>query len=261
MTDQMSDDLEAQARALLEAWSTPRRRARPRVSRSMVEAEEHEIDLPSGKVSAWRLGVGPAVLLVHGWEDDNALWGPLADQFARIGRAVVTLDLPGHGFSEATDCSPRGAGQAVLEAGRALGPIDAIVGHSFGCSATMMALAMGLEAPRAVMIASPVPRTRPRRPPENTFGAPPEVVERALALRDQGEDKRRRQVEATLKSMTAQAMVIHSADDEQCPMENAERMCALWPGAQLMLVDGLGHRFVAQDAQVLERVVDFCEGM
>ena len=44
-------------------------------------------------------------------------------------------------------------------------------------------------------------------------------------------------------------------------MQNGERMAELWPGAELLLVDGLGHRFVAQDAQVLERVVAFVEGM
>lgn len=261
MNDSAETDLDAQAKALLDAWGEPRRRARPRVSRSMAEAEPHEIELPSGVVSAWRLGVGPAVLLVHGWEDDNALWGPLVDQFARIGRAVVTLDLPGHGFSTATDCSPKGAGRAVLDVGKALGPIDAVVGHSYGCSAAMIALAMGLGAPRAVMIASPIPRTRERRLPERDFGAPAEVVERAMALRNAGEAERRAQVERTLQSMTARALVIHSADDEQCPMENSERMAQLWPGAELLLVDGLGHRFVAQDAQVLERVVDFCEAM
>src|SRR5215203_5335013 len=138
MTDSTADDLESQARALLEAWGTPRRRARPRVSRALADAVEHEIALPSGAVAAWRLGRGPAVMLVHGWEDDNALWGPLADSFGREGRPVVALDLPGHGFSHATDASPRGAAKAVRETAAALGPIEAVVGHSYGCTAALI---------------------------------------------------------------------------------------------------------------------------
>ena len=59
--------------------------------------------------------------------------------------------------------------------------------------------------------------------------------------------------------MTAPALIVHSIDDEQCPMGNAERMAQLWRGSELLLVDGLGHRFVAQDAAVLQRVVEFCE--
>lgn len=260
MTELSPDVIESQARDLLQAWGEPKRRARPRVSRALADAEAHDIQLPTGTVSAWRLGVGPAVLLVHGWEDDNALWGPLVDRFTQVGRAVIALDLPGHGFSTATDASPRGVGQAVIETAKALGPIDAVVGHSYGCTAVMVAQAMGLGSPRAVMIASPVPRTRPRGEPNREYDVPPEVLARALELRAEGEDARRAQVEDTLRSMTAKALVVHSIDDEQCPMQNSERMCELWPGAELLLVDGLGHRFVAQDAQVLERVVDFCEG-
>jgi pimeloyl-ACP methyl ester carboxylesterase len=261
MTDSTADEVESQALALLEAWGTPRRRARPRVSRALAEAEEHEIALPSGAVAAWRIGHGPAVMLVHGWEDDNALWGPLADQFAREGRAVVALDLPGHGFSHATDCSPRGAAQAVLETARALGPIEAIVGHSYGCTASMIALAQGLEARSAVMIASPTPRTRPsRRGEQDLEDVPPQVLARALAIRAEGEEERHEQVETMLRAMTIPALVVHSIDDEQCPMENSQRLAELWPAAELLLVDGLGHRFIAQDASVLERVVQFCEG-
>jgi pimeloyl-ACP methyl ester carboxylesterase len=206
-----SSDLDNQARALLEQWGTPKRRARPRVSRALMEAEEHEIALPSGALAAWRLGVGPAVMLVHGWEDDNALWGPLADRFAAIGRAVV-------------------------------------------------ALAQGLQAARAVMIASPIPRTgQRRRHAEREQDAPPEVVERALELRAEGEEARRQEGEAMIAAMNTPALIVHSIDDEQCPMGNAERMRQLWPGSELLLVDGLGHRFVAQDADVIQRVVEFCE--
>jgi pimeloyl-ACP methyl ester carboxylesterase len=260
MSDSTSDDLDGQARALLQSWSEPRRRARPRVSRSLSEAEEHEIALPSGALAAWRLGEGPAILLVHGWEDDNALWGPLVDRLTAVGRAVVALDLPGHGFSHATDASPRGVSKALREVAKALGPIEAVVGHSFGCVAAIIALAQGLEAKRAVLIASPVPRTRERRVPDRDTDAPAEVVERAMTLRAEGEDERRTQMEQLIASMRVPALIVHSIDDEQCPMENSQRMNELWPGSELLLVDGLGHRFIAQDADVLQRVADFAEG-
>jgi pimeloyl-ACP methyl ester carboxylesterase len=261
MDDHAANDQDAQARALLERWGIPKRRARPRVSRALADAEEHQIVLPTGEVAAWRAGVGPAILLVHGWEDDNALWGPLADQFLAIGRAVVALDLPGHGFSAASDASPRGAGMAVLETAKALGPIDAVVGHSYGCTAAMIALRLGLAARGAVMIASPIPRVGERRVRrDREDDAPPEVVARALEMRAADEEKRREQGEALVRGMSLPALIVHSIDDEQCPFANAQRMAELWKGSELLPVDGLGHRFVAQDAAVLERVVAFCEG-
>lgn len=261
MTDSTDQDFDGQARALLALWAQPKRRARSRVSRALADAQDHEIETSSGKVAAWKLGEGPAILLVHGWEDDNALWGPLIDQFTRIGRAVVAFDLPGHGFTEAEDASPRGVARAVRAVAKQLGPIDAVVGHSFGCVASIVAMATGFSTERAVLIASPVPRTRPRGVHDRDYDAPPQVIERAMEMRNEGEAERHEQLEETIRGLKAKALIVHSIDDEQCPMQNAERLAELWPGSELLLVDGLGHRFVAQDAQVLERVVDFCEGM
>lgn len=259
----MSDstaDTEAQARALLERIGTPRRRTRPRVSRALQDAGEHEIDTPSGSLSAWRIGQGPAVLMIHGWEDDNALWGPLADRFAREARAVVAFDLPGHGFSQATDTTPIGVGVAVKAVAEQLGPIEAVVGHSYGCLAAIMAMAMGLKVGHAVLIATPVPRTRARTELRVDFEVPEAVYRRAVEISAEGEGERAERLDATLRGMTAKALVIHSIDDEQTPVDNAYRLAELWPGAELLLTDDLGHRFVAQDAAVLDRIVEFIEG-
>ncbi|MGE3143449.1 MAG: alpha/beta fold hydrolase, partial [Hyphomonadaceae bacterium] len=67
-------------------------------------------------------------------------------------------------------------------------------------------------------------------------------------------------VEPAFARMRAPALIVHSLDDEQCPVSNAERIAALWPRNELALVDGLGHRLVAQDGAVLARIVDFIEG-
>src|SRR5262249_325887 len=68
----MSEDLDAKAEALLVQMTRARRRAKPRVAEALYDAEDREVSTPFGTVQAWRLGDGPAVLLVHGWEDDNA---------------------------------------------------------------------------------------------------------------------------------------------------------------------------------------------
>lgn len=254
------EDVEAEAQALVVRMGTPRRRARPRVSRALHDAVEHEIETPGGPISAWRLGEGPAVLMIHGWEDDNALWGPLIDRFGREARPVVAFDLPGHGFSQASNASPMAVADAVLKVAETLGPFDAVVGHSFGCLVSIIALAKGLKVDRAVLIASPVPRTRPRTELRIDVEVSEAVYARALAISKVGEEERTEKLERSIRSMTRPALVVHALDDEQTPVDNAYRLAELWPGAELMLVDDLGHRFVAQDAAVLERIVEFVEG-
>jgi pimeloyl-ACP methyl ester carboxylesterase len=257
-----ADEVDAAARRLIDAVKTPRRRQRPRVAEPLLDAEDLAVQTPDGAIAAWRLGTGPAVLFVHGWEDDNALWGPMIEQFALYGRSAAAIDLPGHGFSEAPLMGSEGAARAVRAAAAALGPIDAVVGHSFGCVALLNALDDGLEARRAVMIASPLPRGLAERlEREGDRLAPPEVVRRALALVEAaGEGNTEREPLKAAGRMRAEVLFIHSLDDEQCPASNSQALAAAWPGARTLYVDGLGHRLVAQDREVAQRVLDFVEG-
>ena len=258
MSDSGIDDLDEKAHALLAAREGPRRRARARVARALADADPHMLPLPTGELAAWRLGEGPAVLLVHGWEDDNALWGPAIDLFASWGRPVVVIDLPGHGFSTATDASINGVGAAVKLAAESLGPIEALMGHSYGCGAIIHALSHGLAPRKTVLIASPVPRTRPRRPLD-AEGVDPAVLERAETLRQEQARTQTEKIEAAISAMTAPCLIIHSIDDEQTPLSNSQRLAHLWPESELFLADQLGHRFVAQDGDVLEKAVRFIE--
>lgn len=259
----MSDDLEAQAEQALLRMTRAQRRPKPRTAPAIYDAEDRLVETEFGKVQAWRLGDGPAVLLVHGWEDDHALWGPLIDQFLEMQRAIVTLDLPGHGFSPAEEASINSARAAILAVAKEFGPIEAVVAHSFGCPATIGAMQSGLEVARAVLIATPIPSAYGRGQRYVRSGLfSQEAFERASALytertgRPLGFD-----VEGAAKEMTAPVLFMHSLDDEQCPAENSNILAGLWPGAETMITDGLGHRLIAQDDDVMRQIVAYVEGM
>ncbi len=110
------------------------------------------------------------------------------------------------------------------------------------------------------MIASPVPRTNPRRPLQSD-GVDADVLARAEEIRADHTQRQTAAVDATLKSLTIPLLAVHSIDDEQCVLGNSQRMTDLVAGSELLMTDGLGHRFIAQDADVLQRVVSFVEGM
>ena len=270
------DEVEIAAQRLFESMAMARRRPRPRVAEPLRQGSQDKlVSTAGGGVQAWRLGEGPAVLLVHGWEDDNSLWGPLIEQFRDFGRAVVAFDLPGHGFSPAETVSVQQAGAAILDVVREMGPIESVVAHSFGCPSTMYAMVGGLDVERVVLIAPPMHRKprlrsdgtmdeggpRMRRPGYNT--APPEVMKRAQELYRErmGGPREVFDMEEAAPQMKAKALVIHSLDDETIPPQSAKDLAALWPGAEIDLVDGHGHRFVCQDDEVVRKVVDFIEGI
>lgn len=251
-------NLDEQARALLTEALTPRRRARPRLAEPLRNAQDVDIETPAGKVAAWRLGEGPAVLLVHGWQDDNALWSPLIQSLADIGVASVAFDLPGHGFSQGGYCTPAAAAAAIEAVARELGPIDAIVTHSFGGPAAGVAFMNGFHVRRAVLMAAPRGRNKGWFKMAEERGIPVEVVHRARELYAADVGPERANFDLAAVASPIESLVIHSMDDDAVEWDdNAQGIAQQWPNAELVLCDGLGHRMVAQDRSVIERIVSF----
>ena len=247
--------LDDEALQLLATVMVPRRRARPRIGEPFRDAEDFRVETPNGKLAAWRLGTGPAVLLVHGWEDDNALWGPLAGALRQMGVAVIAFDLPAHGFSEGAACSPFLAADAVKAVAAQLGPIDAVVTHSFGGPATGIALSRGWEVRRVALIAPPRGRNRRWFKVAEEKGISVDVVKRAreLYVAQHGPFD----FIEVAPSLKTEALILHSADDEQVDWGQGRALADAWPGSEFVLCDGLGHRLIAQDASVIQRIVDF----
>lgn len=250
--------LDEQARALLTEVMTPKRRARQRIAEPLRDVQQHEIETPHGKVAAWRHGEGPAVLLVHGWQDDNSLWSPLISALADIGVASVAFDLPGHGFSPGDLCAPTAAAAAIEAIARDLGPIDAVVTHSFGGPATGLALLNGFSVRRAVLIAAPRGRNKRWFHIAEEHGIPEAVVHRARELYALDVGPERASFDLAAIANPVEALIIHSVDDDAVEWDdNAKVIAETWPNAELILCDGLGHRMVAQDRAIIERIVNF----
>lgn len=248
--------IDDQARALLNEVMTPKRRARQRLAEPLRAAQQVEIETPAGTIAAWRLGEGPAALLVHGWQDDNALWSPLIQALADIGVATVAFDLPGHGFSGGEHCTPSGAAAALEAVAAQLGPIDAVVTHSFGGPVTGFALLNGFAPRRIVLIAPPRGRNKRWFDFAEERGISEEVVHRARELYAT-EAGLRASFDLAEIASPIETLVLHSMDDDAVGWENGEAIAQRWPNAALVLCDGLGHRMIAQDRSVIEQIVGF----
>jgi pimeloyl-ACP methyl ester carboxylesterase len=258
-------DLTEHEAALIDAFfmrfGTPKRRARPRIAARLVDTEHQMIATPGGAVAAWRLP-GPApVLLVHGWEDDNSLWQNLIEAIDFVGRGVVAFDLPGHGYSEGATLNMDLGAAAVRAVADAMGPFDAVVTHSFGGPASVLALEGGLAIARAVLIAPPMALELSIARNVARVGAGPHVAA-AIAARIAAQspnglayyDMRR-----SAPAMRARALFVHSIDDPETDFQNSRTLADLWPDAQLLLTDGMGHRAIAMDASIIARIVEFLE--
>lgn len=247
----------AAGRLALHLFRAPRRHHRPAWEKQIADGGERARFDAHLAGHAW--GSGPVVLLVHGWEGRGTQLGRFVEPFVAAGFRVVALDSPAHGDSTGRRTDLIECTEAVRKVARGLGPLAAVVAHSFGGAVTTLALERGLDAASVVLIATPSSiedvlrrfcalvgirgsaRHAFRQGLEQLTGVPirdVEIFERVAALR-------------------VPALIVHDRDDREVPFHDAERLAARWPGAELHATAGLGHRRILKDEAVIGRAVTF----
>jgi pimeloyl-ACP methyl ester carboxylesterase len=199
--------------------------------------------------------VGRALLL-HGWESGARHLSGLAARLCAQGAEVIALDAPAHGESPGEEAHPIAFAQALLEVGRALGPVDLVVGHSMGGGATLLALAEGLEARAAVLLASPADLEAVLRRFARFVALPGRATEQFIRS---VEKRTGRPVAAASPDLLAPriaqpVLVVHDRGDLEIPFSDGEALAARLPRARLLATEGLGHRKILRDAAVHEAV-------
>jgi pimeloyl-ACP methyl ester carboxylesterase len=221
------------------------------------EAKKHLVRSGSKRIASWTWGAGSRVLLAHGWEGSGRDMVPMATALVERGRSVTLFDMPAHGRSEGRTTTLPEMADAVGAVARATGTPDAIVGHSLGAAAAVLALRDGLGASAAALLA-PV--------------AEPWLFLRRLAdllaFSEARYDGLVAQIQAragiaihaidgatAARSLTARALILHDPADRQVPFSQGEALANAWRGANLHRMQGLGHRRLLYDPQAVMRVV------
>ena len=239
-------------------FARPRRHARPARERELI-ARGTRVPLPGGlHATSW--GAGPTVLLVHGWEGRGAQLGAFVDPLVGAGFRVVALDGPAHGDSPGTTTTGPEFARALVATRDAVGPLAAVVGHSFGGFTSLLAVSRGLETARIVTIGTPasVPEVlrdflRLIRLPDRAL--PSMIV--ALEARVKA-PMASFEVEAFAPRIEVPVLVVHDTDDREVPYADGVRLAGVF-GARLLTTNGLGHRRILYAPEVLAAVVEFIE--
>jgi pimeloyl-ACP methyl ester carboxylesterase len=246
--------LPAADRLLERLWFTPWTVGR--VPPRPEGAHPFDVDLDDGRLSGWHLGDGPTVLLVHGWGGRSTDLARLGARLAGDGHRVVAADLPAHGASPGDTTDLFELATAVRAVADRAGPLHGVVAHSLGSVAALLALADGLAAPRAVVLA----------PPAALDGAVMRFVDRA-GLSPDAEARLRRRIEHrygadvwqrlhvadTAPRVAADVLVVHDVDDRDVPVGEGVRVARAL-GTEPVLTTGLGHGRVLVDGAVAAHV-------
>jgi len=208
---------------------------------------------------------GPVVYVMHGWGGRGSQFGALVEPLVVAGRRVVMFDAPNHGESTQGPTGPRRTNgvefaRALDEAFLRFGPAEAIIAHSLGTIATYLALNNGwIGTQRLVFIAPMVEAQSLVGQFQAVLGFGPRTVRafdhevEELVGFPVGDFDARLQAS---RYRPMPALVITDRGDRQTPYDDVVGFAA-GIGAELVTTEGLGHRKVLRDPDVVARVVEF----
>ncbi|MFZ1866436.1 MAG: alpha/beta fold hydrolase [Polyangiales bacterium] len=212
-------------------------------------------------MQAWSWGQGPTVLLVHGWNGRATQLGGFVKPLVDRGYRVVAFDAFGHGQSPGRRLSLPELAVCVRQVTDELGGVYAIIAHSLGGAATTLALAEGLLIERAVFISPPADPRAFLETFGSVLGITSDVrsrlkqrIERRLAM--PMEDML---VNVIARSMRVPVLVIHDRDDKEVPVEAGRSIAGAWPGAELLITEGLGHQRILRAERIAHVAVRFID--
>ena len=208
------------------------------------------------------------VYLVHGWGGRGSQFAAMVQPLVDAGFRVVLFDAPAHGSSDAGPAGPRRTNG--VEFAKALdavfcrfGPAEAVVAHSLGTIATYLSLRFGwLGTERLVFVAPMVDSSSLL----DQFGAALGIGRRTRRALDQAvldwvaipvEEFDARFQAGQVPPLPT--LVVTDRDDRQTAYADVVDFAGTI-GAPLVTTEGLGHRKVLRDPEVVRTVVEFVTG-
>ena len=242
-----------------------RTRQPPREGQYLAAATRFSIESPAGRLAAWAWGApeAPAVVLSHGWEGRGSQLGAFAAPLAAAGFRAVAFDGPAHGESPGEESSLPLLARVTAALPAALGPVHAVVGHSFGAAGAALATAEGF-APRGMVFLAPPLWQRGRieaAAARLQLPAAAHAVFFAAVARRSGWPLARADMRAVARTARCPLLVFHDPDDADTSYAGSVELVALWPGARLVPCPGRGHIRLLATPAVVDETVRFIAGL
>jgi pimeloyl-ACP methyl ester carboxylesterase len=199
------------------------------------------------------------VLLVHGWSGRGKQLVKIADALIKSGYSTISFDAPAHGKSPGNQTIMTDFIAAILEIEKQYGPFESAVGHSLGGMSILNAIKQGLKLNTAIIIGS--------------GDVIQDIIEDFIAKlqlkpslatdlrlhfeKKYGEKMNDYSAYKAAKEITIPVLVIHDKDDPEVPVKAGQHIYDHLKYGKLLLTEGLGHRKILSDSEVIKRTVQF----
>ncbi|MEI7029417.1 alpha/beta hydrolase [Streptomyces pratensis] len=241
--------------------AAPREEERRLIDRAHIE--KVRVDGETALTYRWGSGERP-VLLAHGWQSRGTCFARFVPGLLAAGYSPVAYDAPAHGDATGSTTHVLAFREVISHLAAEHGEFEAVISHSAGVMASVLALRSGVAARRLVAIS---------QVGEFTF-----LFDQfcgRLALRTRLREELRQRMEDRVfpgekdiwqrfsttyepSGVTVPILILHDEDDRMAGVDQARRMAEVFGDqARLVTTRGLGHRRILDDPGVVEATLEF----
>ena len=219
-----------------------------------------EIPAINKKVMTYEYGESEKkILLSHGWSGRGTQLFKIADELIKAGFSTVSFDAPAHGKSVGKTTIMSEFVETILELEKQFGPFEAAVGHSLGGMSLLNATKKGLAINHLVIIGSGDIIQDILDDFVEKLKLKP-TASRELRLHFEKKYNVKMDDYSGYKSameITIPVLVIHDKNDSEVTVNAAIHIHKHLKNGELFLTEGLGHRKILGNSEVIGKVVGF----
>ena len=203
------------------------------------------------------------ILLVHGWSGRGTQLFKIAEELVKLEFSTVSFDAPAHGKSKGKTTIMSDFIYSILEINKQYGPFEISIGHSLGGMSVLNAIKDGLHVDKAIIIGSGDIVQDILDEFISKLELKQEISER---LRDHFENKYKVIMDDFSAYKAAQkikipVLVIHDYDDPEVPVKAGINIHKQLINGTLYLTEGLGHRKILGNQNVIKKALDFIKSV
>jgi pimeloyl-ACP methyl ester carboxylesterase len=201
------------------------------------------------------------ILLVHGWSGRGTQLFKIADELLKTGYSTISFDAPAHGKSKGKTTIMSEFIASILEIEKQFGPFEIAIGHSLGGMSVLNAIKNGLKVDKAVIIGSGDIVQDILDDFIFKLGLKQGISE---CLRNFFEEKYQVKMDDFSAYKAAQkiqipVLVIHDKDDPEVSVKAGIHIHQQLKNGTLLLTEGLGHRKILGNQNVIKKVLEFIQ--
>jgi len=253
------------ARFAMKLFTTPVKFKLPKREQEMDSNSRQEMVLIPAlnkSINVYHLGnSSKKVLLVHGWSGRGTQLCSIADKLVKNGFSTISFDAPAHGKSTGKTSDMTEFIESILILEKQFGPFEYAIGHSLGAMAILNAIKQGLKVKQAVIIGSGDIIKDIMDDFTQKLGM--NIANGSIMIR-LFEKKFNQSINTysayiAAQQVTIPMLIFHDENDTDVPVSAAYHIQQNLANAELIVTQGLGHRKILGDKNVIKKITEFLQ--